>query len=219
MLRVVVYAEGAGELTGRDTSRQRRPGTPFTSEELGSAHLLMRRCLEHTHGLPGEGIQFEEPLRSGRGLIAKGSTLHSGDNLRRLLSWPNESLQPDLGLVLVDADGDEERETTLGKAIQDLPVPALVSAAVQEFEAWLIADAQALKTVLRTPLSVPKPPERLAKREAKRLLQEWSERHASKHEPAEIRRQLAETCDLETLRQQCPAFAGFLQRLGALPLD
>ncbi|MBM7112396.1 DUF4276 family protein [Archangium primigenium] len=218
MLRVVVYAEGAGELTGRDKSRQRRPGTPFTGEELGSAHLLMRRCLEHTHDIATERIQFEEPLRL-RARLPNGSDLQTERYLRQLLSWADEEFQPDLVIVLVDKDKDEAREARLKSYIQDLPVAALVSVAVQEFEAWLIADPQALKTVLRAPVSLPKPPEQLGRRQAKQLLQEWSEQHASKHEPAEIRRQLAETCDLETLRQQCPAFAGFLQRLQALALD
>jgi hypothetical protein len=214
MFRVVVYAEGAGELAGRDTSRQRAPGAPLTEVELGAAHLLVRRCLEHSRGLPREVIRFEEPLRS-RGKLARGSMLHSHDTLQQLLTWPDEERMPHLAMVLVDADGKaEERQAGLDAALQGLTVEAVASVAIQEFEAWLIADSEAVKSVLRKPLSPPKPPERLGRREAKELLQQWSEQHASKQEPAELRRQLAEQCALDTVARVCPAFAEFLRRLG-----
>jgi len=213
MLRVVVYAEGAGELAGRDTSRQRAPGAPLTELELGAAHLLVRRCLEHSRGLTPEGIRFEEPLRS-RGKLARGSMLHGHDTLQQLLTWPDEERMPHLAVVLVDADGKaEERQAALEAALEGLTVEAVASVSIQEFEAWLIADGEAVKSVLRKPLSPPKPPERLGRREAKELLQQWSEEHASKQEPAELRRQLAERCALDTVARVCPAFAEFLHRL------
>jgi hypothetical protein len=214
MRRVVVYAEGAGELTGRDTRRQRRPGTALTVEELGSAHLLVRRCLQHAQGLEPEAIQFEEPLRGPRGQLAKGSMLHSGERLRQFLSWPDEDLEPHLAIILIDADGQKDRQQQLAEAIQNIPVPTVLSAAIQEFEAWLIADEAAVKDVLRKSLSPPKPPERLGKRQAKELLQTWCAEHAGKKDSAELRRQLAETCDLNTVSSHCTAFADFLQRLG-----
>jgi hypothetical protein len=214
MLRVVVYAEGAGELTGRDTRRQRRPGTALTGEELGAAHLLVRRCLRRTQGLDPESIQFDEPLRGPRGQLAKGSMLHSGESLRRFLSWPDEDLEPDLAIILIDADGQEDRQQRLVGAIQDMSVPAVLSAAIQEFEAWLIADEAAVKDVLRKPLSTPKSPERMSKRQAKELLQAWCAEHAGRKDSHELRRQLAETCDLDTVSAHCAAFADFLQRLG-----
>ncbi|PTL77005.1 DUF4276 family protein [Vitiosangium sp. GDMCC 1.1324] len=217
MFRVVVYAEGPGELTGRDTSRQRAPGTPLTENELGSAHLLVRRCLERARSLAPELIQFEEPLRS-RGKLARGSMLHSRTTLRPLLFWADEDLRPDLAIVLVDADGKEDRQAELDSTLQDLTVEAVASVAIQEFEAWLIADPQAVKAVIRKPLSPPKPPERLGRRQAKEFLQQWSDEHASKQDPAEIRRQLVQECDLDTLARVCPAFAEFLRRLGSARL-
>ncbi|HYO55005.1 DUF4276 family protein [Archangium sp.] len=213
MFRVVVYAEGSGELAGRDTSRQRAPGTPLTEDELGAAHLLVRRCLEHSRGLVPESIQFEEPLRS-RGKLARGSMLHGPNTLRPLLFWADEDLRPDLAIVLVDADGKEERQAELDSALQNLTVDAVAAVAIQEFEAWLIADDAAVKSVLRKSLTPPSPPERLRRRQAKELLQQWSDAHASKQDPAEIRRQLVQVCDLDTLARVCPAFAEFLRRLG-----
>jgi hypothetical protein len=215
MFRVVVYAEGAGELSGWERIRQRAPGTPLQESELGAAHLLVRRCLERARGLAPESIQFEEPLRTPRGRLARGSMLHSQDTLQQLLTWPDEERMPHLAVVLIDADGKaEERQAGLDEALAGLTVEAVASVAIQEFEAWLIADGEAVKSVLRKPLSPPKPPERLGRCEAKDLLQQWSAEHASKQEPAELRRQLAEQCALETVASVCPAFAEFLRRLG-----
>jgi hypothetical protein len=118
--------------------------------------------------------------------------LHSRDTLQQLLTWPNEEGTPDLAVVLVDADGQaEERRADLDSALQGLTVEAVSSVAIQEFETWLIADGEAVKSVLRKPLSPPKPPERLGRREAKELLQKWSDEHtSSKQEPAEFLRRL-----------------------------
>ncbi|MFY0527091.1 DUF4276 family protein [Archangium gephyra] len=213
MFRVVVYAEGPGELSGPDTSRQRAPGTSLTEDELGAAHLLVRRCLERSRALAPHAIQFEEPLRS-RGKLARGSMLHSRTTLRPLLFWADEDLRPDLAIVLVDADGKEERQAELDSALEHLTVEAVAAVAIQEFEAWLIADPEAVKSVLRGPHSPPKPPERLGRRQAKELLQQWCDEHASKQDPPELRRQLVQQLDLDTVARACSSFAEFLRRLG-----
>ncbi|MFP2910092.1 DUF4276 family protein [Pyxidicoccus sp. 3LFB2] len=213
MLRVVIYAEGAGELAGAVRS-QRAPSSPLEGEELGAAHLLVRRCLERCRGLDTSLIQFEEPLRTRRGKLARGSDLHSPDTLRTLLFWADARKQPDLVVVLVDQDGDEDRQQALASRVEDVPVKTVVAVAIQEFEAWLIADPNALKSVFHQPLRMNKPPERLGRREAKDQLNQWSEQHARSKEPAELRRQLAEQCDLDIVAQQCSAFSEFLRRLG-----
>lgn len=214
MFRVVVYAEGAGELAG-SKSLQPAPGSALTEEELGSAHLLVRRCLEKSRSLDASNVRFEEPLRTERGRLAKGSTFHSPATLRRLLLWGDATKQPDLAVVLVDADGDDERQGLLDSALDGLPVEAIVSVAIQEFEAWLVADPSALKSVLRKPLASPKSPEKFSRRQAKELLQQWCEEHASSRDAAELRRDIARECDLDVLARQCTAFASFLRKLQA----
>jgi hypothetical protein len=216
MFRVVVYAEGAGELAGAK-NLQRAPGALLTEEELGSAHLLVRRCLEKVRHLEESLIHFEEPLRTDRGKLARGSNLHSSGTLRRLLSWADPARQPDLAVVFVDADGDDERQGHLDSALEGLAVEAIVSVAIQEFEAWLLADPDALKNVLRQPLAPPKPPEKLSRQDAKKLLQHWCDQHARSRDAAEIRRDLARQSDLDTLARTCTAFALFLHKLGECP--
>lgn len=214
MFRVVVYAEGQGELAGT-VRHDHAPGSPLSEQELGPAHLLVRRCLERTRGLDPSVIRFEEPLRTGRGRRPRGSDLHSGDALRRLLLWADESKRPHLAVVFVDADGDEKRQGYLDGYVTDLPVEAVVGVAVEEFEAWLIADSAALKSVFRQPLAPPKSPERLGRRQAKELLQQWCEQHGRNRDAGELRGELALSSDLETVSRQCTAFATFLQKLGA----
>jgi len=212
MVRVVVYAEGQGELKGAK-NRKLSPGSPLTEEDLGSAHLLVRRCLERVRGVDPSAVRFEAPLHNTRGKVVKGSMLHSRDTLRPLLFWGGANKQPDLAIVLVDADGDAGRQRLLDEAIEGVPVKAVVAVAIQEFEAWLVADPDALKSILRKPLSVPKSPEKLSRREAKELLQQWCEEHARSRDAAELRRDLARQCDLDTLAQKCTAFASFLSKL------
>jgi hypothetical protein len=137
-------------------------------------------------------VQFEEPLRTTRGRVAKGSMLHSRDTCVPFSS----------GLI------HTSNQTSPSSSSMRTAMPG-----VQEFEAWLVADPDALKSVLRKPLSPPKPPEKLSRREAKELLQQWCEEHAASRDPAELRRNLAEQCDLDTLAQKCTAFASFLRRL------
>jgi hypothetical protein len=214
MFRVVVYAEGAGELAGSKSS-QPAPGFALTEEELGSAHLLVRRCLKKSRGLDASEVRFEEPLRTGRGRLARGSILHSRDTLRPLLFWADSNKQPDLAVILVDADGDPKRQALLDSSLGDVPVEAVAAVAIEEFEAWLVADPSALKSVLRKPLAPPRPPEKLSKREAKELLRTWCKEHASSRDAAEIRRDLARECDLDVLAHQCTAFDSFLRKLQA----
>lgn len=213
MFRVVIYAEGAGELAGA-LRNQRAPSTPLGPEELGAAHLLVRRCIERHRDLDSSFIQFEEPLRTRRGKLVRGSDLHSPETLRSLLFWADARKQPDLVVVLVDQDGDDERQRVLITATGELLVETVIGVAIQEFEAWLIADPAALKTVFRQSLSMNHSPERLGRRDAKEQLRQWSEEHGRSKDPAELRRQLAEHCDLATVARQCPAFADFMHRLG-----
>jgi hypothetical protein len=143
-LRVVLYAEGGRELAG-EQRWQLAPGDRLPEDALGAAHYVVARALNRTRHLPETAVLFEEPLRTNRGRPARGSDLLDRQTLRRLLMWPSAARRPQLAIVLVDADGDETRRPTLNAATENVTTPRVVAVAVQEVEAWLIADMNAVR--------------------------------------------------------------------------
>jgi hypothetical protein len=131
--------------------------------------------------------------------------------LPQLLSWADPKKRPDLAIVLVDEDGKSSRKTVLEKALlEKIRVPHVVAVAIREFEAWLIADAQAIRGVFG-PVQSPSSPEDLECREAKAQLMRWIQ--ASRKDERDVRLSLAQSSDLETLRLRCSAFRTFYQEL------
>lgn len=207
MLRVVLHAEGGLETTGSITV-QLAPGQRLDDASLGAAHLLLRRALCRVRQLPEADIQFEVPLRLPQGRIARGSDLLVEANLKRLLQWPRPEMRPELAVVMVDRDGETQRGESLRAVIARLQVPPLrvVAVAVEEFEAWLIADGAALNVVLRTTVDATPDPEGLPRTVAKRRLREWIERSGRSPEETLVRRELAARIDLETLGVRCGSY-------------
>ena len=214
MLRIVLYAEGASDLAG-PTTLPPAPSAPLADEHLGPAHIMVRRILaEHGHA----AIRFESPLRTRRGRAARGSDLHHEPTLRQLLRWGRTDLQPDLAIVLVDADDERRRAERLEAATENVGVKRIVAAAFREFEAWLVADTRALRETLGLDISTTKDPESMARREAKELLASWASEAARTQagvEPPELRRQLAGRCDLDELGRRCPSFTELRLKLKA----
>ena len=84
-LRVVVYAEGPGETGG--SAGRKAPGQELLDDELGAAHVLVRRCLSRGDLIPAAAVRFHEPLRTPAGHVARGSDLYNMRTLRKLLTW------------------------------------------------------------------------------------------------------------------------------------
>ena len=141
-IRVVVYGEGRRELSGLglDAPGIVRPAPTdlLLEEELGPAHILVRRVLERERRIPANAVQFEEPLRL-RHRMARGSDLLEHKKLKRLLTWLDVSRQPDLAVILIDSDDDgwKTRRERVSTAVRKLPIPVKVAVgvAVHEFEA------------------------------------------------------------------------------------
>lgn len=206
-MRIVVMAEGAWELKGAAGTTP-APGERLTEDALGPAHLLVRRVLLERAARPPSSLAFEAPLRVN-GRVARGSDLKDRTSLRRLLSWANPSLQPDLAVVLVDADGDRQCATTLQGYTGGLGVAPVLGVAVQEFESWLVADHPGASRALGRPLHAPQAPEDLNRREAKGILQSWMD---SSQERAQ-RKALVLTLDLGRVERTCRSFASFSKAL------
>ncbi len=137
-MRVVLYAEGARETWG--TVRPAAAALEqLDDEELGPAHVLVRRCLKNQPDVQPSDIRFLAPLPLG-GRPARGSQLLNPGNLKRLLAFSDPQRQPDLCVVLVDQDGEKSRRSTLEKILTGQPMRTILAVAIREFEAWLIAD-------------------------------------------------------------------------------
>lgn len=210
-LRAVLVAEGAGEVRPNPL---RGPLSTIPVEEWGPGHVLFARAIESRTSIPRRAVKFTEPLRTSRGVIARGSALH-GKTLRILLNYQPVD-RPDLLIVLVDADGDTARKRTLESFVADMPGTKVIAVAIQEFESWLVSDADALHRVVSAPLAqAPQQPERLEPASAKALLQTLS---AAVDDPAQARVSLADELDLEVVAKKCSSFASCLDELKALKL-
>jgi hypothetical protein len=170
-VRAVLYAEGSRESAGSDRAHlYLEPGALLAEDALGAGHLLVRKAMVRALRVPEPAIQFEAPLLT-RGRRPRGAQLRHRATLRQLLRWPDPSKRPDCVVFLVDQDGDATRKSALEEAASDLPVPHVFGIPVPEFEAWLIADVQAVRSATSlAEFDVAEPVESLAPQEAKRRL-------------------------------------------------
>src|SRR5581483_11436552 len=140
---------------GGETSRLPPPTELLGEDHRGPAHELIRRCVARDAAVPLPAVLFQCPLRA-RGRHPKGSDLLDRRTLRQLLTWPAPHRRPDLAIVLVDQDGAPDRRMTLRQLTEGISLPHVIAVAIQEFDAWLIADHGAVAGTLAT--KPPNPP-------------------------------------------------------------
>lgn len=196
-MRVVLYAEGSLETGLAGSRRIPAPGQRLDDETLGAAHLIVRRCLCEPAGIDPSEIHYVAPLRVGARL-ARGSDLHDRTVLRRLLTWPDAELAPDLAVVLIDSDGDNGRLASLTAWTLGLGIALTLGVCVHEFESWLAADVSAVSSVVGRDVDELAEPQNLAPGDAKHWLRS---KIGGENEPLH-RRTLGQCCDLDRLRRQ-----------------
>lgn len=185
-LTLALVGEGAGDLGAEWPWTT--PRSALSDDELGPAHLLIRRATAAGAGVPEGAVRFVAPVRKSTGAHYRGSDLLRPENLRRIVAAHQ---LPVAGhplvhrvVVLVDQDGDPDRERMLVDAVG---ARAIVGVAVKEFEAWLHGHPN---------------PESLARGQAKADLRDRAVREAR-----------ARAVDLDELARRCPSFG---RRRGAL---
>lgn len=208
--RVVLYGEGVLD-TGGESAYLPTPLDPLAGEHLGAAHILVRRALANARKIPHAAVQFLSPKRLRNGRPARGSDLLDRVTLRQLLAFPSEPRRPTLAVVLVDQDGKVGRGAEIERHVDGLMVSRVVGVAVEEFEAWLIADDVRVGDVSGVASGTSPAPESLPPRAAKKHLDRALEQAGL--DRLDARRRIAEACDLARLRERCPAFAEFSKRL------
>lgn len=204
-LHLVLYAEGPAEDRGEMTWLP-APGSPMEAEHLGPAHCLVARLVAASSPIPEPAVKFLAPLRV-QGRRHQGSDLLSRKRLRQLLTFATAERRPHLVIVMVDEDGQGSRLDELRRLTDGLAQPHVIAVAVREFEAWLIADAQALAAVFPGVLT-PTDPESMPPTQAKTLLRSWLEEQSSAatqadraEEVRQARIELARRSDFDRLLQ------------------
>lgn len=204
-LRLALYAEGVAEL---GSGRRPPSGQTLAEEQLGSAHVLVRRSIAKVRVIDEPAITFQSPLTI-RGREPRGSDLHDPAVLRRLLAFVTP--MPDLCVVLVDADGKLSERRAQMSRVQS-PTVRVIAIAVQEFEGWLVADTAAAARVLGKTLATAPEPDGMKQGVAKELWDRWTSGLDSSERAAK-RREVAAKLDLDALARRSASFAHLLSDL------
>jgi hypothetical protein len=167
---------------------------------------LIRKCI-------GDDIEvIARPCNSKSQLISK--FLGILEEFRRV----KQGMPVDIALIIRDADNKEPhalvtamREKYINRTYPFSATPVII---VQELEAWLLADNQALSHVVgRSVPDLTEPLERIAKPK-ERLQKILSDAKVPLY-MSEVARKIAAATRLERLEYRCPSFQAFRQALGA----
>lgn len=213
MARIVLYAEGRGE-TGLSSSSATVGSRRIPTEAEGAAHILIRRLCRERLARDEREIQFEIPLRY-KGREPAGADLLNRAVLRQLLTWSEPRFQPDIVIVLVDQDGDALRRDSLRQVVESLRLQfcTIIGVAVEEFEAWLIADHATVMRIADKNEQQGRAPESLAPGESKRRLQQLLSTSSRDVRVYDLRRELAGAVDLSLVLEECRSFKRFFEEI------
>jgi hypothetical protein len=201
-MKVLIVSEGKNEIGAAP-----RDGMP---QPKGALTVLVERLLERD-------IELEWlPVSDSRvmGYFVAGKTPMSTQYFKRAMAWVGYALEKGFeALVLVvDEDGYRERRTgiRLAQAETRVLLPRAMGVAIRTFDAWILADEEALSKVLGAPANRQRNPEDI-------------------HRPKERCEALglkgkypmvAEVVDLKLLESRCPkGFRPFAERVRRLKFD
>lgn len=191
-MRVLIVAEGKHERTEALERLVRR--LSCTQNLECETDRISKKTIHAFHG-PGQGF------------------------FKRSIRWllEAEKREFDALILLIDEDGHGERSEQINgaQATDVTPLPRALGVAVRTFDAWMLADEQALTRVLgfnvqrqRTPESIPDP-----KQQSAALLEQSS--HALTL--TELYTAIANVTNPEIMKERCPrGFRPFAQRISAM---
>jgi len=207
-MRVLIVAEGVHEIP---SSHERPSGD--AEEPQGALGVLVQRLIGEGHTYQYQSIKNAKPSRRLRGTVGgRGMT-------KRAVQWMliAESQELDAIVLLVDEDGQPDRVDQIDKAQESnlTSLPRALGVAIRSFDAWMLADEQALSDVLDQPVQTQPDPE--SNKRPKDTCQAL--RDGSPNDPSlrDMYEGVAGTANLGVLRQRCPrGFAPFAERVEAL---
>lgn len=137
---------------------------------------------------------------------------------KKAIRWLREAEQQGYEAIifLIDEDGHAERIQQIDEA-QDSKLGVsrrALGVAIRSFDAWMLADEQALTTALGYPATRQPDPETI--RDPKELCARLLQDSANDMTQTEMYRAVAEAAGTETLQERCPrGFAPFADRVRA----
>ncbi len=197
-MKVLVVSEGPHEL-GDDqlegalvilSARLMNGSATFDREKVSSPRVRV-------HAQPGKGGRYE----------------------KRVLGWIRLAQREGYNAIIlvIDQDGDRERERQFDRAQDDsrLLLPRALGVAIKTFDAWMLADEQALSSVLGTSIDLPPAPE--SEGDPKSKCENLRNDAHSRLSLREMYSAIAKVTDVEKLASRCPnGFAPFARRVRSL---
>ncbi len=199
-MRVLIVSEGEHEL-GDDSLE-------------GALVTLVSRLLNLN-----ENVSFERKKVSSPEVRQHTQQGKGGRYEKRALGWIRLAERDGYNAIIlvIDQDGDEERKQQFDRAQDDLrlSLPRALGVAIKTFDAWMLADEQALSGVLETRIdSLPNPE---SESDPKGRCKELRDTAHSQLSLREMYAAIAERTNMERLKDRCPnGFAPFAQRVRSL---
>lgn len=184
-------------------------------EWTGAAQAWVSRLLGGNHEFVADRLA-NSPARvhgKGRGYEKKA------------IRWLIEAQKRDYDalVLLVDRDGNENREREIttaqryGLADGQNGLPRAMGVAVEMFDAWMLADEQALTRVLGVTIQTQPEPENL--RNPKKRFTDLVPDSFGQTPVADLYKRIAEEADIERVKARCPGgFQVFADRLQQMRL-
>ena len=181
-------------------------------EGSGALEALVRRVVARIQSCTWDDVKRDD-IHTHRG---KGQGF-----FKRAVRWMLEARKRgyDVLVLVIDEDGCRERVAELEKAQLESVVTSRVSRAlgiaVRNFDAWMLADEQALSVVLSVAVNTQPSPEQIV--DPKSLCAALLEQSRCQSSQREMYAKVAELIDLGRLEQRCPiGFGRFAERLRSL---
>ncbi len=146
----------------------------------------------------------------------RGKSLSHQKRLMMWLRWAEKS-EYDAVIIVIDEDGKTDRRTAVAELhnSQVATIPRALGLAIRMFDAWMLADEQALTTALDHSVSRQKNPETI--KQPKDVLQALLEESPCEMSRPDAYLQIVRHCDLDRLTERCPSgFAPFRQAVEQL---
>ncbi len=197
-MRILIVSEGVHELGDNSLD--------------GALVMLASRLLDGN-------VSFERKKVSSSEVRQHTQQGKGGRYEKRALGWIRlaEREGYDAIILVIDQDGDEERGQQFERAQDDrrLPLPRALGVAIKTFDAWMLADEQALSAVLGTHIDLSPNPE--SEDDPKSRCENLRNEARSQLSPRAMYAEIAKRTDMEKLEARCPnGFAPFAGRVRAL---